>query len=145
MSTAILEHKPLVMDRIVPWNANSLKQLDEAKAIFYSFLRQGYVIVDSKNQVIRRFQPAAEQFKILAEKVSNKNEMKILCDKGDDRITWSRENGRESIEAKKKFEEFLAKNYTAYSVDRKGKKNRKIEEFDVDAEEVIMVPPTAKG
>ena len=37
------------------------------------------------------------------------------------------------------------KGYKAYSVDRNGNKNRRIKEFDVDAEEILMIPPTAKG
>ena len=48
-------------------------------------------------------------------------------------------------EAKAKFEELLGKNYMAFSVDSEGKKNRKIEEFDIDAEEILMVPPTSAG
>jgi len=71
--------------------------------------------------------------------------MKILNESGDDRLVWDRDNGKQAKEAKAKFEELLGKNYMAFSVDSKGNKNRRIEEFDVDAEEILMVPPTSKG
>jgi hypothetical protein len=47
--------------------------------------------------------------------------------------------------AKGKFVEQLGKGYKAYSVDKSGNKKTRIEEFDVDAQEVILVPPTSKG
>ena len=82
---------------------------------------------------------------IKATKIQGKRVLKILSEAGDERLVWNKEYGQEAKEAKRKFNEFLAKGYKAYSVDSQGKKNRKIEEFDVDAEEILMIPATAKG
>jgi len=134
----------LVMDRRIVWDSNSLKQIDEAKAQIMAFKHQGYLILTAAGKEMERFHPSLEEVIIKAKKVSKKI-LKILCEKGDDRLTWDRENGPEAMEAKAKFEEFMKKGYKAYSVDANGKKNRRIEEFDIDAEEILMVPKTAKG
>ena len=139
----------LVMDRRVVWDSKSLKQVDEAKSVVMPYKRAGYEIltVDDEGKEgppMEFFRPYFEAVIIKANKVCG-HVMKILCEKGDDRIVWDRENGREAKEAKKKFAELLGKGYKAYSVDANGKKNRRIHEFDVDAEEILMIPKTAKG
>jgi hypothetical protein len=82
---------------------------------------------------------------IKAQKVIAKHVMKILCPAGDERVVWDKDNGQEAMQAKERFKDLLKKKYKAYSVDARGKKNRPIEEFDVDAEEILMVPPTSAG
>jgi len=134
----------LVQDRRIVWDSKSLKQIDEAKSEIRKYRSLGYLAVLSDGNPMERFHPSLEEVIIRAKKVSKKV-LKILCEKGDERIVWDKENGKEAKEAKAKFEEFMKKKYKAYSVDRDGKKNRRIEEFDVDAEEVLMIPETAKG
>ena len=60
-------------------------------------------------------------------------------------VIWEKENGKQAKEAKAKFVELLDAGYKAYSVDAKGKKNKRIYEFDIDAEEIIMIPKTSRG
>jgi len=139
MSTA-----ELVMDRRVVWNSLKLKEIDEAKATYMAYKRQGYLILAPDGSPLERFKPRLEEFIIKATKVCKKV-LKILCDKGDERLVWDRENGQEAKEAKAKFVQFMNQGYKAYSVDAQGNKNKRIEEFDVDAEEILMVPKTVKG
>lgn len=139
MSTA-----ELVMDTRIVWDKLSLKQIDEAKSQYRKYRAEGYEIVSTEGKPIERFNPMQEEIVVRAKKIFKKV-LKILSEKGDERIVWDRDNGREAKEAKGKFQEFLKKGYKAYSVDNKGNKNRRIEEFDVDAEEILMIPPTAKG
>lgn len=134
----------LVMDRRIVWDSRKLKEIDEAKATIRMYRAQGHQIVKTDGTPLDKFIPSLEEVIIKAQKVA-KSVMKILCEKGDERLVWDKENGKEAKEAKAKFEELLKKGYTAFSVDSKGKKNRKIEEFDVDAEEILMVPKTAAG
>lgn len=134
----------LVMDQRIIWDSKNLKEVDEAKARIMAFKRQGYEILLSTGVMMERFRPYYEEVIVKAKKIG-KHVMKILCDKGDERIVWDRENGLQAKEAKVKFQELIGKSYSAYSVDSQGKKNMKIEEFDIDAEEILMVPPTAKG
>jgi len=134
----------LVMDQRIVWDSKSLKEVDEAKARIMTFKRQGYQILLASGEIMERFRPYYEEVIIKARKIGS-HVMKILCDKGDERIVWDRENGLQAKEAKAKFQELIQKNYSAYSVDSQGKKNMKIEEFDIDAEEILMIPPTAKG
>jgi len=135
----------LVQDRMVVWNASRLKEIDEAKATIVPFLKKGYKVLNKGGEAITKFHPSLEEVLIKATSTEGKSVLKILCDLGDDRLCWSKENGREAKEAKLKFMEFLGKGFKAYSVDSLGKKKQKIEEFDVDAEEILMVPPTVKG
>ena len=121
----------LVMDRRIVWDSRKLKEIDEAKATIRTYRAQGYVIVKADGTPLDKFIPSLEEVIVKAQKVL-KSVMRILCEKGDERLVWDKENGKEAKEAKAKFEELLKKGYTAFSVDFKGKKNRKIEEFDVE-------------
>lgn len=134
----------LVMDQRVVWDSMSLKQVDEAKAKIREARAEGYEIVTADGKPLERFRPALEEVIIKAKKIGRRV-MKILCEKGDERLVWDKENGHEAKEAKAKFVELIGKGYMAFSVDSKGKKNRRIEEFDVDSEEILMVPKTVKG
>lgn len=134
----------LVQDRRIVWDASHLKEVDEAKAIIMKFKRLGHKILKTDGSIMDRFRPSLEEVIITAHRVKE-NVMKVLSENGDDRITWKKEDGRAAKQAKVKFGELLKKGYKAYSVDVNGKKNRRIKEFDVDAEEILMIPPTAKG
>ena len=132
------------MDLRLVWDSKRLKEIDEAKAEYRKYRSQGYEIQKSDGTAIDKFMPYLEELVIKAKKTYN-HVMKILNDKGDERLVWDKENGKQAKEAKAKFEELLGKKYMAFSVDTQGDKNRKIEEFDVDAEEILMVPPTSAG
>jgi len=134
----------LVMDRRLVWNSSKLKEIDEAKDLYRQYRAEGHVITKVDGTPLEKFIPSLEEIIVKAQKVV-KSVMKILSDKGDERLVWDKENGREAKEAKAKFEDLMKNGYTAFSVDSKGKKNRKIEEFDVDAQEILMVPKTARG
>ncbi len=136
----------LVLDTRIMWDKTHLKQIDQAKTMFMRYKRQGYQFTnESKTAIIERFNPALEEIVVLAKKVTKKHEMKILNQKGDERIVWDKDDGIEAKQAKERFNQLLKDGWKAYSVDRDGKRNRKIVEFDVDAEEILMVPKTAKG
>ena len=134
----------LIMDKTIVWDRGSLKQIDEAKMIILSYVRKGYTALLRDGSEMIRFNPNAEEVIIKAQKCVKKV-MKILCDMGDDRIVWDCENGKEAMEAKERFTKLLDKGYKAYSIDHGGNKKSRIHEFDVDAEEIIMVPKTARG
>jgi len=134
----------LVMDERIVWDKNSLKQIDEAKERIMNLKRRGYKILLNDGKPMERFRPYFEEVVVKATKIGKKV-LKILCEEGDKRLTWDKERGKEAKEAKKEFLDCLKKDYKAYSVDVNGKKNKRIYEFDVDAEEILMIPPTAKG
>jgi len=134
----------LVLDRRIVWDSTKLKEVDEAKALIREYRSQGYIVTKIDGALLDKFVPSLEEVIVKAQKVI-KRVLKILSTEGDTRVVWDKENGQEAKEAKAKFEEMLGKGYTAFSVDSKGRKNRKIEEFDLDAEEILMVPPTARG
>lgn len=134
----------LVMDRRIVWDAMNLKQIDQAKRIIMEYKRAGYMILKADGEIMERFHPSFEEVIIKTKKICA-HILKILTENGDDRVTWDKENGRQAKEAKAKFIELLGKGYMAFSVDNEGRKNKKIREFDVDAEEIIMVPQTVKG
>lgn len=134
----------LVMDRRIIWDAMNLKQIDQAKKIIMEYKKAGHMILKTDGEIMERFHPSFEEVIIKTKKIYT-HILKILTENGDDRITWDKENGRQAKEAKAKFIELLDKGYMAFSVDNQGNKNKKIKEFDVDAEEIIMIPKTVKG
>lgn len=72
---------------------------------------------------------------------------------GHDRIIWDRRYRDQMGEAREKFNELVGLGFIPYLVKKNGEKyNRPLEkdsrgryEFDPDAEEIIMVAPTAAG
>ena len=134
----------LVMDERVVWNPMSLREIDEAKSRIMKYKRMGHQILLANGSPMEKFTAGLAEVVIKAERIAQ-HVMKILSKSGDDRIVWDKDNGKEAKEAKAKFTELLGKNYKAYSVDVNGKKHKRIEEFDVDAQEILMVPPTARG
>jgi hypothetical protein len=134
----------LTNDTIITWDPLRLKEIDEAKKEFLKYRSLGHAIVKIDGTRMTSFIPSAGHMTILEEK-SKENTMKILNEKGDERITWTKENGRQAKKAKEQFENLIAKGYKAFSADAQGKQKTQITEFDVDAEVIIMIPPTAKG
>lgn len=134
----------LVMDQRIIWDKSRLKEIDEAKSTIMSYKREGYEVLKADGTPMERFHPNLEEVLVKARKIC-KRVLKILTEQGDERVVWDKEKGLEAKQAKKDFIKFLDKKYKAYSVDVKGKKNRRIYEFDVDAEEILMIPPTSKG
>lgn len=134
----------LVMDVRIVWDARKLKQVDEAKKEYRKYRSLGYQIFKLDGTPLERFLPSLEEIVVRSQGACQRV-LKILCPKGDERVVWDKEDGPQALQAKAKFVELLSKGYMAFSVDSKGKKNRKIEEFDVDAEEILMIPPTSKG
>jgi len=134
----------LVMDQRIVWDRSKMKEIEQAKKMIMDYKRKGYEILKPDGTLMERFSPFLEEVIVKAQKIA-KSIMKILTDKGDERLVWDRDNGREAKQAKKRFLDLLKQGYTAFSVDRDSEKNRKIKEFDVDAEEILMVPETVKG
>jgi hypothetical protein len=137
-------NQTLTLNSIVMWDPSHKKEIEEAKKEYLKYKKLGHTILKPDGSTMEQFEPSIGQIKILAEKVK-KSVLKILNDKGDERIIWSKENGKQAKKAKEQFEELIEKKYKAYSVNTKGKKKTQITEFDVDAEEIIMIPPTSKG
>jgi hypothetical protein len=135
----------LVMDRRIVWDSGILRQIDEAKRKIREARAEGYEIVTADGNPLVRFRASLEEVIIKSKKALGRRVMKILSEAGDERLVWDKENGHEAKEAKAKFSELVGKGYMAFSVDSKGNKNRRIEEFDVDAEEILMIPKTVKG
>lgn len=137
-------NQTLITDTIITWDPCRRKEIEEAKKEFLKYRSLGHVLVKPDGSRMTSFEPSSGQFTIL-EKKPIESVLKILNDKGDERIVWTKENGRQAKNAKEQFEKLLAKHYKAFSVDDNGKKKKQITEFDVDAETIIMIPPTSRG
>lgn len=134
----------LVMDQRIVWDQSKMKEIEQAKKMIMSYKRKGYEILKSDGTLMERFSPFLEEVIVKVQNIA-KSVMKILTDEGDERLVWDRDNGREAKQAKKRFLDLIKQGYTAFSVDLDSQKNRKIKEFDVDAEEILMVPEVVKG
>jgi hypothetical protein len=79
------------------------------------------------------------------EAIKVKRVMNILNHKGHSELEWDSNNEIEIKNMEEKFKEMLGKGYTAFKVDAKTKKSKKITKFDPIAEEITMTPPARKG
>ena len=64
---------------------------------------------------------------------------------GDTRVAWNPENIKEVAAAKKVFNEYLSRGFTAFATTGSGGKGKQITEFDPGAKEILFVPPMAGG
>jgi len=78
-------------------------------------------------------------------KVVTRGEMAILDETGDTKLIWDSDNDDEVKNAKRTFDDLKKKGYAAFKVDKKGEKGSIMEEFDADAEKIIMAPQMRGG
>lgn len=68
-----------------------------------------------------------------------------LAPEGDLRTTWDSDNAEEVRAARDQFDTLKKKGYLAFKVKRDGEKGDLIQEFDPEAEKIIMSPPVRGG
>lgn len=73
------------------------------------------------------------------------SELQVLDQTGDTRLLWNMKNADEVAAARKKFDEFKAKGYLSYKVNRKGTEGEIINDFDPEEERIILSPPPIGG
>ena len=71
-------------------------------------------------------------------------QLTILCEKGDDQITWDKDDVAQTSDAEKAFDKFKKDGCQLFRVGKKGKQTP-MTKFDPDAEEVLVVKTTKKG
>ena len=71
--------------------------------------------------------------------------MVILDRSGDTKHIWNRNNADEVETMRDLFNRMIAKGMQAWSVTRKGDKDRRVTEFDPQAEKVIFAPALVGG
>ena len=69
----------------------------------------------------------------------------ILDRTGDTRLIWNPDDDVEVENARRTFTEMLAKGFRAFSVNKKGDKDKQIREFDPEAEKMILTPALVGG
>lgn len=69
----------------------------------------------------------------------------MLAKIGDQKFEWNSDNHDEVEIARKAYDEAIKRGFTAYSMSVLGKKGRKIDAFDPDAEKIILAPPVVGG
>lgn len=79
------------------------------------------------------------------EQIVPRREMRVMDGSGDTKIIWDSGNPDEVANARRTFDDLLAKRYLAFSVTKLGNKGEQIRKFDADAEKLIMVPQLKGG
>jgi hypothetical protein len=69
----------------------------------------------------------------------------ILCQKGDTKLIWNKNNADEVSNAKRTFDDLRKKGFLAFKVTDDGSKGEQINDFDANVERMIMVPPMVGG
>lgn len=73
-------------------------------------------------------------------------EMAVMSHEGDTKIIWDSENPDEVANAKRTFDDLMAKGMMAYVVkDDEGMKGRYMRTFDPSAEKMILAAPMVAG
>jgi hypothetical protein len=66
------------------------------------------------------------------------SELNILDETGDTRMQWDRDDKEAVAKTEARFNELRAKNYLAYTVNKKGDIGEVITKFDPKAERIIL-------
>lgn len=104
--------------------------LAEAERQIAKYQAQGFVIVErSEGEVVLNPPDRGDDIMLI----------RALDETGDARIVWSRKDQAQVSEARKKFQEYVKKGYTAYVCRLDGSKGAKVDSFDALMEEIIMV------
>lgn len=74
-----------------------------------------------------------------------KGELRMMDASGDTKLMWDSEVDDEVKVARDTFNTLKKKKYIAFSVKKDGDKGKAIDEFDPEAEKIIMAPPMAGG
>lgn len=69
----------------------------------------------------------------------------ILDSKGDTKLTWEPNDPDSVKEAKKRFDDLKKQGYSAFAVETQEIQGRRIDKFDSDMGEVLMVPQRRGG
>lgn len=130
----------------VEFDPRKRKQVDEAKQRYIQARREGRAILRANDGVpVNSFADVGDGF-IIAEAEVGEGclAMHFIDDSGDQRIIWDLRDKKQVAEAAKKFNEYVAKGWKPYAIDRKGKRGRRIFGFDAHEEEVIFEDKTTK-
>lgn len=71
--------------------------------------------------------------------------LSVIGVEGDVKTSWSKDSPVEVEVARAAFDTLKAKGYLAFSVEERGEKGSKIDEFDPNLERIIMFPPVVGG
>ena len=64
--------------------------------------------------------------------------LNILDDTGDSRIQWDKNNPEQVAAARARFDELKAKGYLAYRVDANARQGEVLNQFDPDAQRIVL-------
>jgi hypothetical protein len=131
----------------VEFNPNNKKETEEAKKRFRQAKGEYRKILSVAREPITHFSETLKEGGFIVDETEvgeNQLAMHLIDKTGDQRIIWDMTAQHEVKEAAKKFEEFAAKGWKAYAIDRKGKRGMRIFSFDAEREEVIFDDRTTK-
>ncbi len=74
-------------------------------------------------------------------------EICLLCDKGDTKLSWNKDNIDDVRSAEKMFDDLVInKNYLAFKVSKNNRKtDKRLYSFEASAERIVLVPPVRGG
>jgi hypothetical protein len=129
----------LATDRghVIAYDQTSMQESLEAAATVSQYIKQGYQV--------RKDSHMGEIHLLPPDRPKNQGLFRVLSQNGDDRIVWDRTSPDEVREAYTKFDDFIARKYTAYAIMRDGTRGPKIDAFDPGMEEILFVPDTYPG
>jgi hypothetical protein len=76
---------------------------------------------------------------------ATRHEMAVMDETGDTKLIWDVDNEDEVSNAKRTFNDLKKKGYVAFKVNKKGDRGSVMDEFDADAEKIIMAPQMQGG
>ena len=77
--------------------------------------------------------------------IAVQHEMLVLDDTGDTKLVWDADNQEEIDAAKAMWTRLKGKGFIAFSVNSKGDRGKVLDEFDPNAEKIIMTPQMKGG
>lgn len=130
----------------IEFNPKSIKEIDEAKRKYIQARKEGRSVLHPDTREPLGSFPSDLGGFIIDDTNTKAGDFAIhfIDGSGDQRIIWDIRDKQQLKEAKKKFDEYVAKGWKPYAINRDGKRGRRIFSFDDKAEEIVFEDKTTR-
>lgn len=130
---------------IIEWDDSKPKEIEEAKTKYREAREEGRVVTLHNGEIAEVFRP---YYKCIIIKESEMSETQFSArfhdETGDRRLIWDANSPEEIEEAADLFREYLGKGWRAYTVNRHGRRGKRIYGFNQDTLEIFFDESSVK-
>jgi hypothetical protein len=123
----------------IEWDTTNKKEIEDAKKYYQRARAEKRTITTIEDIPVTCFNPNLGTLLIKnTELKETEFEMRIFDETGDRRLIWDSTDTDMIKDAAKMFKEYIKKGWRAYAIGFKGRPNKRVYDFDPEAEELFF-------